>query len=83
MNLKLNIPYVGSLFSKLYLSRITDNMNTMLTAGIPMIKGLEITSAVVGNQIYADIIDSAITLPSAAAEHFRIRSSNIRKFPAL
>ena len=57
---KLSIPYVGTLFHKLYLSRITDNMNTMLTSGIPMIKSLEVTSAIVGNVVYSHILDSAI-----------------------
>src|SRR6185295_11672608 len=33
---KLSIPYVSTLFKKLYLSRFADNMNTMLTSGIPM-----------------------------------------------
>jgi type II secretory pathway component PulF len=40
---KLAVPYVGTLFRKLYLSRIADNMNTMLISGIPMIKALEVT----------------------------------------
>ncbi|MEK7579414.1 MAG: type II secretion system F family protein [Patescibacteria group bacterium] len=54
--LKLAFPYVGSLFRKLYLARIADNMNTMLTSGIPMVRALEISSTVVGNQVYEDIL---------------------------
>ena len=35
--LKLDVPYIGNLYSKLYLSRIADNLNTMLASGIPMV----------------------------------------------
>lgn len=57
---KLAVPYVGNLFNKLYLSRIADNMNTMLISGIPMIKSLEITQSVVGNRVYEKILDSSL-----------------------
>lgn len=57
---KLSIPYVGTLYHKLYLSRITDNMNTMLISGIPMIKALEITSNVVGNSVYEKILNHSL-----------------------
>lgn len=54
--LKITLPYFGNLYRKLYLSRISDNMNTMLSSGIPMIKALELTSDVVDNDIYKDVI---------------------------
>lgn len=53
---RLNIPYVGDLYRKLYLSRIADNMNTMLTSGISMVRAIEITGSVVGNKVYADAL---------------------------
>lgn len=58
--LKLDIPYIGSLYRKLYLSRISDNLNTMIISGIPIIKALEITSAVVDNKIYQGILTDAL-----------------------
>jgi type IV pilus assembly protein PilC len=57
---QLSVPYVGDLYRKLYLSRIADNMNTMVLSGISMIKALETTSAVVGNDIYKDILDRSL-----------------------
>lgn len=57
---KLQIPYVSNLYKKLYLSRISDNMNTMLTSGIPMIKALELTSSVVDNSIYENMMSKVI-----------------------
>jgi len=51
-HLKLQIPAVGSLYKKLYLSRIADNLATMLESGIAMIQAIEITAAVVENVHY-------------------------------
>src|SRR3990167_3776800 len=48
---KFSIPYVGSLYQKLYLSRIADNMNVMLTSGISAVRALEITANVVEDHV--------------------------------
>lgn len=53
---KLTIPYIGDLYRKLYLSRITDNLSTMLTSGVSMVRALEITAEVVDNDIYKEIL---------------------------
>ena len=58
---RLDVPYLGDLYRKLYLSRIADNMNTMIISGIPMLKALEITSSVVDNRTYKAILDSSLT----------------------
>lgn len=57
---KLSIPYVNNLFRRLYLSRFSDNMNTMLLSGIPMVRGLELTSKVIGNEIYKQIMERSL-----------------------
>ncbi len=57
---KLSIPYISTLFRKLYLSRLSDNMNTMLVSGIPMVRALELTSSVINNSIYKKIISKAL-----------------------
>ncbi len=56
---KLWTPGVGDLYRMIYLSRITDNMHTMLSNGISMLRSLEITSSVVDNDIYKKIITNA------------------------
>ncbi len=58
--LKLSIPYVSNLFRKLYWSRLSDNMNTMLVSGIPMIRALELTSSVIDNSVYKTILSNAV-----------------------
>ena len=57
--LKLQIPYIKTIYEKLYLSRIADNLDTMLSSGIPIVRALEITSAVVENKVYEQVLTSA------------------------
>ncbi len=57
---KFAIPYVGALYQKLYLSRIADNMNVMLSSGISAVRALEITANVVEDEVYERILKEAI-----------------------
>lgn len=57
---KLSLPYIGGLYQKLYLSRISDNMSVMLSSGIPALRALEITASVVGSRLYRDIIEATL-----------------------
>ncbi|KKQ86830.1 MAG: Type IV pilin [Parcubacteria group bacterium GW2011_GWF2_38_8] len=54
--IRLSIPAIGNLFKKLYLSRISDNLDTMLTSGIPIVRAIDISSEVVGSYIYKDVL---------------------------
>lgn len=55
-SLKLSLPAIGNLYKKLYLSRITDNLNTMLISGVPIVRAIDITAEVVGSRIYKGIL---------------------------
>ncbi len=59
--LKITLPYIGDLFRKLYLTRIADNMHVMLSSGISAVRALEITAAVVDNDVYKGILTQAVT----------------------
>lgn len=54
---RLSLPYLGNLYRKLYLSRFADNMSTMIGSGIPMLKAIEVTSSVIDNKNYRDLLD--------------------------
>jgi len=75
-SLKLTTPAIGNLYTKLYLSRISDNLNTMLSSGVPIVRSIDITSEVVGSFIYrellkevADGVKSGLTLSLAFSKH--------------
>lgn len=59
--LKLSVPYIGDLFQKLYLTRICDNLSTMLSSGIPMVQALEVTADVVDNKVFEEVITLSLT----------------------
>ena len=66
--IRLSIPFVGTLYKKLYLSRISDNMETMLSSGVPIVRSIDITSEVVGSLVYKDILkDAADSVKSGLA----------------
>jgi type IV pilus assembly protein PilC len=73
---KLDIPYVGDLYQKLYLSRISDNFATMLVSGVPVVEAFDITSSVVGSSIFKNILADAgeqvkggLSISDALAKH--------------
>lgn len=57
----ISIPYIGDLQRKLLLTRICDNMATMLSSGVSMVQALEVTAEVVDNMVYKEIIEIALT----------------------
>lgn len=59
-NTRLYVPYVGDLYRKLYLSRFSDNMSAMTLSGIPMLKAIEVTSSLIDNEIYKEVLDEAL-----------------------
>lgn len=58
--LQLSVPYMGDLYRKLYLSRLADNLSTMLTSGIQMVRAVEITATVVGNPLYEELLTDVV-----------------------
>jgi len=56
---KLDAPYLGNLYRKIYLSRIADNLATMLLSGVPVIEAIEVTGSVVGSATYEGILATA------------------------
>ena len=75
-SLKLSTPAIGNLYKKLYLSRISDNLSTMLSSGVPIVRSIDITAEVVGSRVYkellgevADGVKSGLSLSVAFSKH--------------
>lgn len=55
--IKLKMPVFGKkVFQKLYVSRIAENLSTLIQGGLSIIQALQITAEVVDNTVYEDII---------------------------
>lgn len=76
---RISTPYIGNLYKKLYLSRIADNMNTMLLSAIPIIKALEITGTVVGNKVYETILNKVLEMVKSGSS----LSDALSKYPEI
>jgi len=79
--LKISVPVFRNIYNKLYLSRISDNMDTMLSSSIPIVRSIELTSAVVGNRVFeellkeiAESVKSGSSLSDAFSKHKEIPS---------
>ena len=60
-DIKMKTPYVGHLYKMFYLSRLSDNMNTLISSGVAMVRSVEITSDVVGSDVYRAMLLNAAT----------------------
>ncbi len=52
----LDIPILNSFLRKVYLTRFSLNLSTLISGGLPIVKALDVTSEVVGNARYKNII---------------------------
>ena len=53
---KTRLPVFKTLYQRIFLTRLADNMNTMLSSGVPIVKSIDITAAVVDNLVYKDLL---------------------------
>ncbi len=55
-HLKLKLPFLKKAIQGIYLARFSETLSTLVKAGVPILDSLEITSNVVGNKIYQNIL---------------------------
>lgn len=53
---KSNMPVFKTLYQRIFLTRLADNMNTMLSSGVPIVRSIDITAAVVDNAVYESLL---------------------------
>lgn len=82
-HLKLQIPYISNLFKKLYLSRLADNMNTMLSSGIPIVRALELTGNIIDNKVYQGILVGAMESVKGGKTLSESLSANPSEIPGI
>jgi type IV pilus assembly protein PilC len=54
--LALKLPIIGGLVKKINIVRFSENLSTLIFAGLPITQALEVVSGVVTNHIYKDIV---------------------------
>ncbi len=53
--MKIRMPIFGNLFQKIYLTRFTRSIATLIMGGIPLSRTLEIVADIVGNSVYKEL----------------------------
>lgn len=73
---RLSVPFVGDLYRKLFLSRISDNFSTMILSGVAVVEAIEITSSVVDNAVFKAVLSDVgrdvkggFSISAALAKH--------------
>ncbi len=54
--ISLKIPVIGNMIKKINLVRFSENLSTLIYAGLPITQALEVVAGVVTNRIYKDIV---------------------------
>lgn len=54
--LKLQLPIIGSVSTRIATSRFSRTMSTLLASGIPLLNGMEISARVIGNKVFEKAI---------------------------
>lgn len=55
-SVKLRLPALKSLYKQIFLTRLADNMNTMLSSGVPIVRAIEITSSLMENSLHQELL---------------------------
>lgn len=58
--LRLRLPIIGSMYSKLYITRAARTMGTLLAAGVDLIQTISMTRGVTANELYRHFWDGVI-----------------------
>lgn len=57
---QLSMPYFGKLYQQLYVARLADNLQTLLSGGVSAVRALEITADVIENEVYRNVVLDAL-----------------------
>ncbi len=80
--LVLRLPIVGDLVRKTAVSRFTRTLGTLVSSGVPILEGLEITASTAGNRVVHDaVIASRGSIAGGATIAEPLRSSGV--FPPM
>jgi len=73
----LKVPVFKDFFKKTYIIRFAESLSTLISAGLPIVRSLEITGDIVKNKVYKD----AISKVSESVEQGKQMSEALKKYP--
>jgi type IV pilus assembly protein PilC len=79
---KLKLPVIKNIFKMLYVTRIADNIETLLGSGVSLTKSIQISADVVGNVYYKKVMDKALVDVKAGMAFSQSLSANKELIPS-
>jgi len=56
---EIKIPIIGKILRQIYISRLTENLGTLVKGGIPIVQALDTVASVIGNSLYESVLKEA------------------------
>ncbi len=56
----LKIPIIGGFLKKIYITRLAENLSTLISSGLPIIQAIEISRDVLGNNVFKEAADQIV-----------------------
>jgi len=81
--LKLRLPILGNMFRKIYITRFSENLSTLIAGGVSAIKALNVTAEVIGNEEYKEMINKAAKLVKTGESMSSVFSQNADLMPPM
>jgi type IV pilus assembly protein PilC len=53
----IKVPVMKTLIQRIFLQRLADNMNTMLANGVPIVRSIDITTSLIDNRVYKQLME--------------------------
>jgi len=57
--IEIKIPIIGKILRQIYISRLTENLGTLIKGGIPIVQALDTVASVIGNSLYEEVLKKA------------------------
>lgn len=79
---KLKMPLLGQLNRKIAISRLTRTFSAMVSAGVPILSGLQTSARVTGNVIFMEVVADAIQKVNEGVR-LSVPLEQSRQFPSM
>jgi len=57
--IEIKLPIIGKILRQIYISRLTENLGTLIKGGIPIVQALDTVASVIGNSLYEEVLKKA------------------------
>lgn len=79
----LKLPLLGTMINEVNTARTARTLSSLLSSGVPISRGLEITKEVLQNEYYKKVIDDAIVAIEKGQTLSQVFKANVKLYPVM